>query len=137
MNYACAALRATSVILLFVGFNIGCGRMLDGTIYSIDEHTALFDVENPPDDAVIMPMQIETSYGYGKMTAQNPKTGERFSGTYSGVRDSNTTQAKAIATLVGDQGTVLDCVIRIQTGLQPHGMGTAKDKNGRRYRIQF
>jgi hypothetical protein len=43
-------------------FSVGCGRMLDGKIYSLD-------------DGVVMPMQIETSYGYGKMNASNPKTG--------------------------------------------------------------
>ena len=125
-------------------FSVGCGRMLDGKIYSLD-------------DGVVMPMQIETSYGYGKMNASNPKTGERLEGTYSGVSagqrvqmfgsvgstpvsavgESDSTLANAIATLIGDKGTVLDCVMQIKKGMQPHGMGSARDRQGREYRIQF
>src|SRR5688572_9404345 len=109
---------------------LGCGRMLDGKIYSLD-------------DGVVMPMQIETSHGHGKMNATNPKTGERLEGTYSGVSEgqrvhlfgsvggssvsafgqSDSTLANAIATLIGDKGTVLDCVMQIKKGIQPHGMG--------------
>lgn len=135
--------------ILLVAATMGCGRMLDGKMYSLAEGMA-------------MPMQIETSYGHGKMTADNPHTGEHFEGTYSAVRPMQTqvTQgwvntpgggsaalsgatmsasnvAHAIGTLIGDQGTVIDCVMQIQAGLSPHGIGTAKDKDGREYRIQF
>src|SRR6476620_11854539 len=124
--------------------SVGCGRMLDGKIYSLDE-------------GIVMPMQIETSYGHGKMNASNPKTGERLEGTYSGVSEgqrmsafgwagrtsfsafgqTDSTLANAIATLIGDKGTVLDCVMQIKKGIQPHGMGSARDKQGHEYRIQF
>jgi hypothetical protein len=129
----------TLVAMLIAGSTVGCGRMLDGKIYSLaNRNQGLFsDDSSSITDSIAMPMQIEVSYGQGKMTAQNPKSGERVAGTYSGVREGNTTQANAIATLIGDQGTVLDCVMRIQAGLSPHGMGTAKDNRGREYRIQF
>ena len=126
-------------MMLIAASSQGCGRMLAGKIYSpANANQGLFtDDSSSVSDSIAMPMQIEVTYGHGRMSAQNPKSGERFEGTYSGVREGNTTQANAIATLIGDQETVLDCVMRIQAGLSPHGMGTAKDNRGREYRIQF
>src|SRR4051812_46366850 len=89
----------------------GGGRMVDGRMYSLD-------------DGSIMPMQIEVTMGHGKMNAVNPKTGEKFEGTYAGVRQGQTTTvggavggtpvsaygqthanvADATATLIGDRG---------------------------------
>ena len=136
-------LRVLSALSMLLGC-IGCGRMLDGQIYSLE-------------DAIVLPMQIETSYGHGKMNATNPKTGERLEGTYSAVSagqhttmfgsvggtsisafgQSESALGNAIATLIGDRGTVLDCVMQIRKGLHPHGIGTGRDKQGHEYRIQF
>jgi hypothetical protein len=138
------------IMTLLCGVTTGCaGRMLNGKMYSVADNVA-------------MPMQIQLSYGHGKMTAYNPKTDERFEGTYTGVRQGQTqvtngwmnsawagsaqvtamsetrsNLATAIATLIGDKGTTLDCVMQIQPGLNPHGMGAARDNAGREYRIQF
>lgn len=133
------ALLAVSTI------TIGCGVMLDGKIYSLQE-------------GVVLPMQIETSRGHGKITCVHPKTGERFEGTYSGVSSgsvgvgflvssggqsatalgsASSMTANAIATMIGNKGTVLDCIMDIQKGIRPHGLGTCKDNNGGQYRLQF
>ncbi len=132
-------------LLAVSAITIGCGVMLDGKIYSLRE-------------GVVLPMQIETSRGHGKITSVHPKTGERFEGTYSGVSSGSvgvgflasgggqsaaalgsvsSTTANAIATMIGDKGTVLDCIMDIQKGIRPHGLGTCKDNNGSQYRLQF
>ena len=134
----CALLAVSAIV-------IGCGVMLDGKIYSLQE-------------GVVLPMQIETSYGHGKIICVHPKTGERFDGTYSGVSSGSvgvgiltsgggqsaaalgsvsSITANAIATMIGNKGTVLDCIMDIQKGIRPHGLGTCKDNNGNQYRLQF
>jgi len=154
----------------------GCaGSMLKGTLYCIDDGTAL-------------PMEIETSYGHGRMTASHPATGEQFSGTYSGIYEDGfrqtsvasshsdkradasvrvttpgrfgstnvdvaasgtedttsisttsraPTKASALATLIGDMGTVIEIRMLIRPGLRPHGYGDGTDNHGRRYQLQF
>lgn len=138
----------SAFVVLLCGSTTGCGRMLNGKIYSLA-------------DGTVMPMKIQTSYGHGKMTAYHPKTREQFKGTYSAVRgghnqvthgwvnsptgsssvfgvtQARSNRANAIATLIGDKGTTLDCVMQIQAGLRPHGIGAARDNAGREYRIQF
>lgn len=134
---------AVGLGLLLLGL-ASCGVMLDGRIYALDE-------------AVVLPMQIETSRGHGTIRASHPSTGERLEGTYSGVAGGaagavlgggpgglvggggavRRTDVPAIATLIGDQGTVLDCEMLIQAGFRPHGFGTCKDNKGRQYRLQF
>jgi len=49
-----------------------CGTKLPGKLYSLH-------------DGVVMEFQIERSYGTGGMYAQNLKTGESFSGQYTGT----------------------------------------------------
>ena len=49
-----------------------CGTKLPGKLYSLE-------------DGVILDFQIERSYGTGGMYAQNLKTGEYFSGQYTGT----------------------------------------------------
>lgn len=50
----------------------GCQSMLPGKLYSLQ-------------DANVMDFEIQTSYGTGDMTAYNHKTGERFTGQYTGT----------------------------------------------------
>lgn len=126
----------------------GCvGFMLDGSLYSLS-------------DGVVLPLEIETSFGRGKIGCVNPKTGEQFSGTYTGVSDGavghavaipsvgrsspalafaglRSRTATAIATMIGDKGTVLDCTMAIEKGWRPHGLGSCTDNNGQQYRLQF
>ena len=68
-----AALVATT--LLVVG--CGIGTMLPGTIYS--------------QDGKVLSFQIEKAYRTGAVTALDPATGERFSGTYVGILERTTT----------------------------------------------
>ena len=51
---------------------VACGTKLPGKLYSLE-------------DGVVMEFQIERSYGTGDMYAQNLKTGEKFSGQYTGT----------------------------------------------------
>ena len=52
----------------------GCvGTMLPGKLYSLG------------DAPTVLEFQIEISFGTGKITAKNPKTGESFDGQYTGV----------------------------------------------------
>lgn len=127
----------------------GCAAVLDGTMYSLHE-------------ALVLPMPIEVSLGTGGISAFNPRTGERFQGTYVGIRDSevasvlgttylphgkflptvatgvrHSNQVSAMATMIGDKGTVLDCRMLIQAGWRPRGMGTCTDNKGGRYNLQF
>jgi hypothetical protein len=136
---------------------VGCGIGLSGRIYSLE-------------DGIVLPLEIETSYGFGEIRCSNQKTGEHFEGTYSAVSEgavgiagsnvmgsaySSTGQsvrgsatglshaflqsmtANAIATMIGNRGTVLDCRMEIQKGFRPHGMGGCVDNAGKTYRLQF
>lgn len=49
-----------------------CGTTLPGKLYSLQ-------------DGVVMDFQIEKSHGTGGMYAQNNKTGEKFTGQYTGT----------------------------------------------------
>lgn len=128
---------------------VGCASFLNGKIYSLER-------------AVVLPMKIEVTYGGGEISATDPHTGEQFHGTYVGVRDSEVasvfggtftpqgrfsptvatavsgrSQVPAMATMIGDKGTVLDCRMLIQAGWRPRGMGTCTDNTGGRYNLQF
>jgi hypothetical protein len=129
-------------------FLAGCvGRALPGKIYSLD-------------DAVVMPFEIETSYGTGDMRATNPKTGEKFTGQYTGTTSgggytygtvtnqqtgqsanvsaySPPTSANARGVLIGDKGTVIEVFLDIKPGVRPKGHGEGRDNQGRRYQVQF
>ena len=130
-------LTIVGVSVVSLGFCLACvaGRTLPGRIYSLE-------------NGIAMPMEIETSYGHGEIRCDDPSTGEHFEGTYSGVSDGfqasgtwtvrlQSINANAIATLIGDQGTVLDCRMEIQRGLRPHGLGACVDNAGLPYRLQF
>ncbi len=72
---------ATATLLL-----AGCaGKMLPGKLYSLN-------------DAAILDFQIQTSYGTGKLTAANPKTGERFEGQYTGTYENGGTTVSRVNT---------------------------------------
>lgn len=130
----------------------GCaplGAFLDGKLYSLER-------------AAILPMKIEVTRGGGQIAASDPSTGEQFQGTYVGIRDSEvasvfggtftprgefspsvatavrgSSRVPAMATMIGDKGTVLDCRMLIQAGWRPRGMGTCTDNRGGRYNLQF
>lgn len=109
-------------------------------------------------DGKVLPMQIQLSYGTGKMTALNPETGETFDGIYTAILETKSSQvsrptwlgdqetasevttsdlAQASAVLVGNKGTVLDIKMQIQAGVRPIGFGEATDNAGKKYRVQF
>jgi hypothetical protein len=119
------------------------GSMLPGTIYS--------------QNGKMMPLQIAVSTGSGAVTASDPATGERFSGTYVGIIERTTGAASAFgpagfgvatgsvgsniasstAYLSGDKGTMLTCEMQIAAGLSPHGIGSCTDNKNMKYRLQF
>jgi hypothetical protein len=121
-------------------FLSGCASFLDGKIYSLER-------------AIVLSMKIEVTHGGGQISASDPQTGEQFQGTYVGIRDSSVAaafagsspafavgsrnQVPAMATMIGDKGTVLDCRMLIQAGWRPRGMGTCTDNKEGRYSLQF
>lgn len=135
-----ATSRAVGLVVGFAFVLSGCGTFIDGKLYAIEQGT-------------VWPLEVQISRGHGEIRASDPATGERFQGTYSGVRGgavgvgfaggttafagASRTDVPAIATMIGDRGSVLDCEMLIQAGLRPHGFGTCKDKQGRVYRLQF
>lgn len=54
----------------------GCGTMLPGQIYSTD--------------GAVLPFEIEQSTGAGRVAATDPRTGEQFTGTYTAIREQQT-----------------------------------------------
>jgi len=61
------------LVVLITALLAGCaGTMLPGKLYALS-------------DATQLKFAIETSRGHGKMTAQNPKTGETFAGEYTAI----------------------------------------------------
>ena len=107
-------------------------------------------------DGTIFPMQIELSYGTGKMMATDPVTGETFQGTYTAIQDQHVIQhqstslfgdddtavdtsgiAQGSAVLVGNKGTVVNLKLQIKPGPRPTGFGEAEDNHGKKYNIQF
>jgi hypothetical protein len=109
-------------------------------------------------DGKIMPMQIQLSYGAGKMTAFDPVTSETFDGTYTAIQEAKSSQvsrpglfgdtdvgsevtvtnmSQASAVLVGSKGTVLNIKMQIQAGSPPIGFGEATDNAGKKYNVQF
>jgi hypothetical protein len=109
-------------------------------------------------DGKILPMQIELSYGTGRMTAVNPETGEAFDGTYTAINETKSSEvsrptffgdqetasetttsdiAQGSAVLVGNKGTVLSIKMQIKAGSPPIGFGEATDNAGKKYHVQF
>ena len=133
--------------------------MQQGTIYS--------------EDGKVIPFQIEGAIHSGKVTANDPSTGENFTGTYVGVLERTTATApnsgngqgnpfgtagssqfnandsdftfapagssitNASALITGDKGTVLTCEMKIQAGIEPHGLGNCEGNKGKKYKLQF
>ena len=64
-------------VVCLLSFLAGCGIPLTGKLYSLR-------------DAVTLEFEIETSRGTGDMRATNPKTGEKFTGQYTGIRKTTT-----------------------------------------------
>lgn len=139
-------------IALFLVSLAGCaapthqaGDMIPGRIISLSKGT-------------LLPMQIQLSYGSGRMTAVNPATGESFEGNYTAIQDTkhvqysrptllgnqethqaveSSTSVPASAVLVGNKGTVLSIKMQIKAGNPPIGFGEAVDNKGDKYNVQF
>ncbi len=127
---------------VFLALRSGCaGQTLKGTISSEDRQ-------------LVMPLELETSYGQGAIRCTNPETGEEFSGTYTGsthklrvtVGGGNRQAPEyfgpdyhpARALLHGTLGSVLTCDMTIEENVfRPHGFGSCHDNNGGRYTLQF
>ncbi|WP_404422974.1 hypothetical protein [Nibricoccus sp. IMCC34717] len=101
-----------------------------------------------------MEFVIHTSFGNGKMTASDPRTGETFEGEYSGIIDrsgvvtgtvnnkpvllhTGNGHANARGILRGSKGTVIQVVLDIKPGARPRGNGEGVDQRGNRYQIHF
>ncbi len=138
---------ALFLLLIATALLAGCGVALPGKIYALD-------------DATVLSFEIETSYGTGDMRAHNPKTGETFTGQYTGTTKGGgysygsavnwqtgqtvsgsvytaPSSANARGVLIGDKGTVIEMFLDIKPGLRPKGHGEGRDNHGRRYQVQF
>lgn len=133
--------QAIIVAATIVGL-IGCaGVMLPGHIYN-------------QKTGEVLDFSIETSHGHGSMLASNPKTGEKFTGEYSGFYKGHgavfgniggtgvalfqpPTGANAFGTLVGNHGTTIRVYFEIKPGLRPTGYGLGQDQDGRQYDFYF
>jgi hypothetical protein len=135
----------------------GCGIPLSGRIYSLEDGVVLpMKIETSYGHGEIRchnpatGEHFEGTYsgvsGGAVGISSSSATGSVYStsgesafgsaqGTTVGSVSSRT--ANAIATMVGDRGTVLDCSMVIQRGPRPHGMGSCEDNHGRQYRLQF
>jgi len=139
---ACAAPRST----------VTGPIMIPGRLYSLQDGTAL-------------EFAVERSSGQGIMTAFNPVTSERFTGTYSaiiteggGVEQSTAsnfwgqvgptvtkhtvaTRAAGRGVLRGDKGTVISITVEIKPSydsrINPSGFGDGVDNHGVKYQVQF
>lgn len=121
------------------------GSMIPGRITSLS-------------DGKVLPMQIQLSYGAGKMSAVDTASGETFDGSYTAVVQTNVVQhsqpglfgdtdtgqsvqtsdvAQASAVLVGTKGTVLNFKMTIKAGSPPIGFGDGEDNHGKKYNVQF
>lgn len=140
-RFRCAAILIGALML-----SACAGGMLPGNIYS--------------SDGKVMQFEIEKARRSGAVTALDPSTGETFSGTYVGIMPTVTQTssgvisgdvsltgfgisaissniANATAFLKGDRGTSLTCVMQIEAGISPHGIGGCDDNFGHKYRLQF
>jgi hypothetical protein len=111
-------------LILIMGSVLPCaaGQMIPGIIYSLK-------------DGGIINCSIEYSNGQGKMEAQNPQTGEKFTGIYTGVF-MNELMAKCKGILIGDKGTIISLTMEINIGNAwnlPFGYGDGEDNNNIKY----
>ncbi|MFO7369599.1 MAG: hypothetical protein R6X09_04940 [Bacteroidales bacterium] len=95
------------------------GRMIPGNLYLLQDGTKLS-------------CAIEYSTGQGKMEASNPKTGEKFTGMYTGVFITDD-YAECKGVLIGDKGTVIFLNMKINVGGSPFGFGDGIDNNNNKY----
>ena len=95
------------------------GKMIPGYLYLLKDGTQLS-------------CAIEYSTGQGKKEASNPKTGEIFTGLYTGVFiTDNYAECKGVMT--GDKGTVIFLTMKINVGSSPFGFGDGIDNNDNKY----
>lgn len=123
------------------------GSWLPGQIYS--------------NNGTMMTFAIQSAFHSGGMRAYNPKTGERFTGSYVGISPGasetsfgtmsggsgvvsgseigvvRSNVANATGFLHGTKGTMMTCEMQIQRGLYPHGIGTCTDNHHVKYHLQF
>lgn len=109
-------------------------------------------------DGKVYPMQIQLSYGSGKVVATDPVSGEILDGSYTAIQTTRTVQtsrptwlgdqqtataveqsntAEGTAILVGNQGTVVSLKLHIRAGNPPIGYGEGEDNKGKKYSVQF
>jgi hypothetical protein len=119
-------------------------RMIPGKMFSLKDGTELA-------------FSAQYSTGSGILTANNPSTGENFTGQYTGIYTGGgvsttkggglfsssvttttaPTGAKIAGILKGDKGTIINITMEIQPGLNPTGFGEGVDNNGVHYQIQI
>jgi len=135
----CAVLSAAAVSL-----SACVGGMIPGQIYS--------------EQGKVLEFQIEKARRTGAVTAFDPQMGEHYSGNYVGILEAvggssvtvspagsvGTTSfglgsniANATAYLTGDKGSMLNCEMKIEASISPHGIGGCTDQKGGKYRLQF
>lgn len=148
MRFTVVLLMATLLTGCAVGNQYTGGQMIPGRLISLA-------------DGTLIPVQLELSYGSGRMTAINSATGETFTGNYTAVREDkyiqysketfwgteNAGQAvevsssvPATAILVGNKGTVINIKMHIKPGdnqVLPIGYGDGEDNKGGKYNFQF
>jgi hypothetical protein len=87
-----------------------------------------------------------------------PKTGEHYAGNYVGILEAvggssvtvssagnvgatsfglGSNIANATAYLTGDKGSMMNCEMKIEASISPHGIGGCTDQRGGKYRMQF
>lgn len=112
-------LFAAAVLIICTSAMAYGGRMIPGYLYMLQDGTQLS-------------CAIEYSTGQGKMEASNPKTGEKFTGMYTGVFiTDNYAECKGV--LMGDKGTVIFINMKINVGSSPFGFGDGIDNNDNKY----
>jgi hypothetical protein len=135
----CAVLSVAAISL-----SACAGGMIPGQIYS--------------EQGKILEFQIEKARRTGTVTAFDPQTGEHYSGNYVGILEAvggssvtvssagsvgatsfglGSNIANATAYLTGDKGSMLNCEMKIEASISPHGIGGCTDQRGGKYRLQF
>lgn len=115
-----------SLLLIFCTSAICyAGKMIPGNLYLLK-------------DGTLLSCSIEYSAGQGRMEASNPKTGEHFTGMYTGVFTGEK-YADCKGVLIGDKGTVIFLNMQVNIGNafnMPYGYGDGIDNNDNKYQYQ-
>jgi hypothetical protein len=135
----CAVLVAAATSL-----SACAGGMIPGQIYS--------------EQGKVLEFQIEKARRTGAVAAFDPQTGEHYAGNYVGILEAvggssvtvssagnvgatsfglGSNIANATAYLTGDKGSMLNCEMKIEASISPHGIGGCTDQRGGKYRLQF